>query len=37
MAIKAEQLKDDLIDRVAGRLRERLEAARVETAERFLR
>ncbi len=37
MVIKAEQLKDDLIDRVAGRLRERLEAARVETAERFLR
>ncbi len=37
MAIKAEQLKDDLIDRVAGRLRERLEAARVDTAEGFLR
>ncbi|MFB3054324.1 MAG: hypothetical protein ACE1ZY_03275, partial [Alphaproteobacteria bacterium] len=37
MVIKAEQLKDDLIDRVAGRLRERLEAGRVETAERFLR
>jgi len=36
MAIKAEQLKDDLIDRVAGRLRERLEPARIETAERFL-
>jgi glutamate dehydrogenase len=36
MAIKAEQLKDDLIDRVAERLRERLEAARAEPAERFL-
>ena len=37
MAIKAEQLKDDLIDRIAERLRDRLEASRVETAERFLR
>jgi len=37
MANKAEQLKDDLIDRVAERLRERLEASRFETAERFLR
>ena len=36
MANKAEQLKDDLIARVAGRLRERLEAGRIETAERFL-
>jgi glutamate dehydrogenase len=37
MAIKAEQLKAELIDRVAERLRERLERARAETAERFLR
>ncbi len=32
MTNKAEQLKDDLIDRIAKRLRERLEASRVETA-----
>ena len=37
MAIKAEQLKAELIDRVAGRLRGRLEQARAEAAERFLR
>ncbi|MCH8002504.1 MAG: NAD-glutamate dehydrogenase, partial [Proteobacteria bacterium] len=37
MAIKADQLKAELIDRVAGRLRKRLEPARAEPAERFLR
>ena len=37
MAIKADQLKAELIDRVAERLRKRLEPARAEPAERFLR
>ncbi len=37
MAIKPEQLKAELVDRVAARLRERLEPKRAETAERFLR
>jgi len=37
MAHKAEQLKADLIDKVAARVRERLEAERAGPAERFLR
>ena len=37
MAIKAEQLKAELVDRVAARLRERLDPKRAEAAERFLR
>ncbi len=37
MAIKADLLKAELIERVAGRLRKRLEPARAEPAERFLR
>ncbi|MFQ5775087.1 MAG: NAD-glutamate dehydrogenase [Kiloniellaceae bacterium] len=37
MAVKAEQLKDELIDRVAERAHERLEAERAAAAERFLR